>query len=96
MKKIIIIAVLVLACGTLLLAEDNNSQEMEKDLCALYTRNCSEQAQSIQVKIERLNHEIKKSTRVYTSNELKILKNRLRDAEETLDMLLLPTPTTVR
>lgn len=98
MKRLFIAAALVLAFVTILHAEEQpqNAPEAaaapqsqsEKDECILNSKDCGDQAISIQSKIERLKQEIQKGTKVYTPKEVQKLKNRLRDAEDVLDELL--------
>lgn len=60
----------------------------QKDECLLILKNCEMQAESLQQKINRLNEEIAKGTRVYSPDELKKLKEKLQDANRTLELLL--------
>ncbi len=60
----------------------------QKDECLLILKNCEMQAESLQQRINRLNEEIAKGTRVYSPDELKKLKEKLQDANRTLDLLL--------
>jgi preprotein translocase subunit SecA len=63
-------------------------QSEQRDECLLVARNCSDNVDSYQQRIERLNTEISKGTAVYTENELRIL-NQKRDAiyEQMRDLL---------
>ena len=68
-------------------AMDQNRQG-QKDECLLVAKNCSDQIDSIQQRIERINHEIGKGSAVYTRGELMKLNSELEDAQRTLDNLL--------
>lgn len=50
-------------------------------------RQCALQAESIQEKISRLQTEINKGTRVYSTKELKRLENKLKEANKILEDL---------
>ena len=62
----------------------------QKDECLLASKNCKDQVDSIQQKIQRLNSEIKKGKKVYTAEELKVLHVKLVDVNSQLDDLLKP------
>jgi hypothetical protein len=65
----------------------NQDQRGGKNECLLMARNCDGQVDTIQERIGRLNHEIRKGSSVYTSDELRQLKNELEDANSTLEIL---------
>lgn len=60
----------------------------QKNECLLASKNCSDQVDSIQKKIKKLNAEIKKGNRVYTPEELKMLQTKLAEANDLLDTML--------
>lgn len=60
----------------------------QKDECLLILRNCEMRAESLQQKITHLQHEIAKGTAVYSKDELDKLREKLQDANRTLDLLL--------
>jgi|GEM_PF-1857769 len=96
MKKIIVVATLFLVFGAVLHAEEKSPQSAvaaevaapEKDECILNAKDCGEQALSLQSKIDRLKQEIAKGKKVYSSKELRKLRNKLEDANDILDELL--------
>src|SRR5690349_493302 len=51
----------------------------QKDECLLVARNCANETETIQQRIDRLNYEILKGTDVYTPEELNTLKRQLND-----------------
>jgi hypothetical protein len=53
--------------------------EGQKDECLLVAMNCANATETIQQRIDRLNHEIQKGTDVYTPEELNTLKRQLND-----------------
>ena len=61
---------------------------LQKDECLLYLVECDTRVHSIQDKIEKLNEEIAKGTKVYTNEELRLLREKLKAANRTLDLLL--------
>ena len=50
-------------------------------------RECSLQAESIQQKVARLQKEINKGTKKYSAEDLKKLKEKLKDTNDILDSL---------
>lgn len=89
MKKLVISLVLAVACMGLgvAYADDAQMTKTQKDECLLISKDCKNATLSIQEKIQKLQDEINKGKRVYTSEELKNLKKKLQDAEQTLDTL---------
>jgi len=51
-------------------------------------RQCALQAESIQEKIKRIDGEIKKGSKKYTAEELKKLEDKLKEANDALDILI--------
>jgi hypothetical protein len=62
----------------------------QKDECLLVSKNCKDEVDTIQQKIKKLNTEIKKGTKVYTPDELKILHNKLKEVNAQMDELMKP------
>jgi len=50
-------------------------------------RECALQAESIQKKIKRIEAEVKKGSTKYTAEELKTLNKKLKETNDTLDLL---------
>lgn len=65
---------------------DTPGKASEKDLCLLYLVQCNLQVQSLQDKITRLQEEIAKGTKVYTVEELRLLKEKLEEVNRRLDL----------
>ncbi len=76
--------VVVLAGGQDELSPPEKAQQ--KDMCALYASQCGTTVQSLQDKITRLQEAIAKGTRVYTVEELLLLKEKLEEANRRLDL----------
>lgn len=94
MKKsiLILLSFVMLSAATPLMAADvvvkDDSNLSQQDQCMLYSKRCMTQTDTLQDKMRKLDAEIKKGTRKYTPEELKILENKLKDANNTLDLLL--------
>lgn len=88
MKKI---AMMIMATFALAAAVPAFAAEMtkeEKDQCLLASKNCANEVDSIQKKMKKLNAEIKKGKKVYSADEIKKLQDKLKEAEDMLDVLL--------
>jgi len=66
----------------------NQDQQGRKDECLLMSKNCGDQTDSIQQRINRISHEISKGEAVYSRDELKRLNSELRDSERTLEFIM--------
>lgn len=58
-----------------------------KDECLLASKDCKDQVDSIQQKMKKLQTEIKKGKKVYTTDELKELEKKLKETNDFLDLL---------
>jgi len=56
-----------------------DGQEVKKDECLLLAKNCANETETIQERIERLHNEIRKGADVYTPEELNVLDRQLTD-----------------
>jgi len=79
----LVMAVLVMSCSLPVFAA-------EKDDCVLASMNCKNEVDSIQQKVKKLNTEIKKGHKVYTSAELNKLNFKLKEVNAMLDDLEKP------
>jgi septal ring factor EnvC (AmiA/AmiB activator) len=79
----LVMAVLVMSCSLPVFAA-------EKDDCVLASKNCKDEVDSIQQKVKKLNAEIKKGHKVYTSAELNKLNFKLKEVNAMLDDLEKP------
>lgn len=66
---------------------DPEQQQGGKNECLLVARNCANQVDSIQERIERIQGELSRGTDVYTKDELRRLQNQLDDAKRDLDSI---------
>jgi uncharacterized protein YlxW (UPF0749 family) len=84
------IAVVLMAAFMMSAAVPVMAAEMskaDKDQCLLYSKSCVHEVDSLQQKIHKLNKEIKKGTKVYSTEELKKLNEKLKDAEDFMDKM---------
>lgn len=61
-----------------------------KDDCLLYGKNCLNGLDSLPERIAKLNKEIAKGEKIYTSEELNKLKRKLKEDNETMRVLQKP------
>lgn len=90
MKKVILYLALAMTCcgPAVLLAEETGTKVTQKDECLLISKNCENQMLSIQQKMRRLQSEISKGKRVYTTDELKRLDEKLQEVQKMLDVMV--------
>ncbi|WP_224961478.1 hypothetical protein [Geomonas subterranea] len=83
MKRAIVIltGALVMAASTGAFAEQTQGG---KDECLLLSQNCRDQVDDIHARMQRLNKEIQKGTRVYSPKELEQLRQKLAETQEML------------
>jgi len=94
LKIAVMVAATLIAALPVLAAEGIGSersdlnQQGQKDECLLVAKNCGDNVDSIQQRIDRISHEIGKGTAVYTDSELRRLDSQLRDANSLLATML--------
>ena len=81
-------AAMMLTTLPVLSAEHAMGNMDQKNECLLMSQKCSDNVDSIQQKIKKLNNEIAKGTRAYTPAELKRLNDKLNEANQVLDELM--------
>lgn len=64
-------------------------QEVEKNECLLVSKNCINEVDTIQQRIDRIQKEISRGSDVYTNDELRKLDRALEEANKTLEGLSL-------
>ena len=57
----------------------------QKDECLLVAKNCTDSVNTIQQRIDKLQREINKGADVYTTDELRILNQKLEDTTRFLN-----------
>jgi peptidoglycan hydrolase CwlO-like protein len=88
MKKIAVLLCAAFMMSATVPAIAAEMTKEEKDQCLLASKGCATEVDSIQKKIKKLQAEIKKGTKVYSSAELKKLKDKLDEADKMLDTIL--------
>lgn len=58
--------------------------EAQKNECLLASKNCTNQVDDIYKRMQRLDREIRKGTRVYSPEELKQLQQKLTETQQLL------------
>ncbi|HEY6007307.1 MAG TPA: hypothetical protein VIU40_03225 [Geobacteraceae bacterium] len=91
MKKClaILLALLVLPVATPLWAQDISSQD--KVICQLASKNCLGESEAIQKRIRKMQKEMAKG-KTYSTEDVKKLEQKLKEAQEILDKLEGKTP----
>jgi len=85
MKKLAVILMAVGLFGAMpAFAAEHEGMKMDTKEGA---RECALQAESIQKKMKRIQSEIKKGSTKYTAEELKTLNQKLKEANDTLDLI---------
>jgi peptidoglycan hydrolase CwlO-like protein len=90
MKKILITVLAAFALSATGAAFAADVPSNEKDECLLVSKGCRDQVDSIQQRIKKINVEIKKGKKVYSAEDLKKLKQKLKETEEVLNNLEKP------
>ena len=86
MKKLLVIIMALGLFGALpVLAAEHDGMKMDT---SEGLRECALQAETIQQKIKRLDVEISKGTKKYSVDELKNLEKKLKEANDTLEILI--------
>lgn len=84
----VLAASVILSGSTLLAAEKEMGRDQGgKDVCLLVSMSCVQSVDSIQMRIERLDREIRRGADVYSREELNQLKRDLEDAKRNLESL---------
>lgn len=91
MKKILIAILTAAALSTTTMAFAADAPIAgSKDECLIASKNCKDQVDSIQQRMDKINREIKKGKKVYSAEELKKLELKLKEANEILKSLEKP------
>jgi seryl-tRNA synthetase len=83
MKKsaIIAMAALLISAAVPAIAQDAQDQAV----CNISAKTCLSKAEILQKRVKKLNAEIKKGKKNYSSEEMKKLEQKLQDAQDQLD-----------
>ena len=63
----------------------DQGQQVNKNECLLVAKDCGNQVDTIQERIDRIKGEISRGTDVYTNDELRRLNRELEEANKTLE-----------
>lgn len=90
MKKntFFILAAFIIATALPVLAQQSTQQE--KVICELAAKNCLNRAEILQKRLKKLDADIKKGSRTYSSEDLKNLEKKMQETQELLDKLEAP------
>jgi hypothetical protein len=86
MKKIALItlaALLISTAGPVLAQEPTNQDQV---ICQLASKNCLSQSEAIQKRIKKMQKEMAKG-KTYSTEDVKKLEQKLKEAQELLDKL---------
>lgn len=78
------IAAMLLSLGAPSFAEVSNQEQV---ICNLASKNCLSQAEAIQKKMKKVRSDIEKGTKVYSSEDIKKIEQKLKEANDLLDSL---------
>lgn len=86
MKRLLVVAMAVGLFGAMpVFAAEHEGMKMDTKEGV---RECALQAESIQQKVKRIQGEIKKGSKKYSAEDLKKLEDKLKDANDTMEILL--------
>ena len=89
MKNIIVVlAALMMSVAVPAFAQQTNQEQV---ICNLASKNCQSSAEAIQKRIKKMNVEMKKG-KVYSTEDVQKLEQKLKEAQEILDRLEGKTP----
>ncbi len=83
MRRTIAMLTTVLLVGTAATVTAQPTQS-QKNECLLASKNCTDQVDDIYKRMQRLDREIQKGTKVYSPQELKKLQQKLTETQELL------------
>jgi TolA-binding protein len=93
-KRIALLAAALMIVAVPVLADEGSidrrfeqGQQVEKNECLLVAKNCGDQVDTIQQRIDRIKGEISRGSDVYTNDELRRLNRELDEANKTLEGL---------
>jgi uncharacterized protein YlxW (UPF0749 family) len=89
MKKILVVLMAAFMMSATVPVMAAEMSKADKDQCLLYSKSCVSEVDSLQQKIKKLDKEIKKGQKVYSAEELKKLNEKLKEAEDMMDKMLI-------
>ncbi len=91
MKKSIIMIIAALMVSATMPAFSEQTPE-QKVICNLAAQNCLNSADILQKRIKKLNAEVKKGTKTYSAEDLKLIEQKLKETKDLLDKIEGKTP----
>ena len=91
MKKSIIMIIAALMVSATIPAFSEQTPE-QKVICNLAAQNCLNSADILQKRIKKLNAEVKKGTKTYSAEDLKLIEQKLKETKDLLDKIEGKTP----
>jgi hypothetical protein len=88
MRAIVVLAALMMAAAVPAFADQTNQEQV---ICNLASKNCLSTAETLQKRIKKMNVEMKKG-KVYSTEDVQKLEQKLKEAQEILDKLEGKTP----
>lgn len=93
-KRITMLSAALMLLAVPVFAAEDTERMLEqgqsgKDECLLVAKNCVGEADTIQQRIERIEHEIGRGTDVYTNEELRILNRQLENEQKSFENLIM-------
>jgi Skp family chaperone for outer membrane proteins len=90
MKKSAIIAMAALLISAAVPVLAQNAQDQA--ICNISAKTCLDKADILQKRVQRLNEKISKGGGTYSAEELKILEQKLQEAQDQLDKIEAESP----
>ncbi len=78
----VVLAMFMIMASVPVIAQQTNE---EKVICELAAKNCLNRVDILQKRINKLNAEMKKGTKVYSAEDLKKIDQKLQETKELLD-----------
>jgi uncharacterized protein YlxW (UPF0749 family) len=91
MKKSIIMIIAALMVSATMPAFSEQTPE-QKVICNLAAQNCLNSVDILQKRIKKLNTEVKKGTKTYSAEDLKLIEQKLKETKDLLDKIEGNTP----
>jgi uncharacterized protein YlxW (UPF0749 family) len=91
MKKSIIMIIAALMVSATMPAFSEQTPE-QKVICNLAAQNCLNSVDILQKRIKKLNAEVKKGTKTYSAEDLKLIEQKLKETKDLLDKIEGKTP----
>lgn len=88
MRAIVVLAALMMAAAVPVFADQTNQEQV---ICNLASQNCQSTVESLQKRIKKMNVEMKKG-KVYSTEDVQKLEQKLKEAQDILDKLEGKTP----